>query len=473
MSISASNLGLGAPRKTTLAIATYAALTLALQYAPVPAPWRLRKLALADSLLAWHASREHNPADSIAPGARAAEHASRPAPGASPVVIVDAAGSMTHFYEALDRTERRLPGAVTRVLHYGDSPVTADSITADVRSLLQQKYGSAGHGFVLIAKPWVWYGHRGAELKARGWRISPATQARARDGIHGLGGVSFEGSAGAVSTVEMAEPETRVEVDYLQQPGGGAFRVSASDTLLGDVSTNGAAEQPGFASFPLPAGARSVSLAVTSGAVRLFGWTLESNGPGVIYHSLGLNGGQIQAVLRYFEPHQWAEQLRHQRPDLVVLNYGTNESVYPEYIERYYADELRQVIQRVRDALPETSVLIMSPMDRGERNSDGEIETVPILPRIVAIQRATAAANGCAFFDTFDAMGGAGTMARWYEEHPRLVSADFMHPLPAGAARVGALLDAAIERGFSGFKAQQASAPGDVAVRPAASGGSR
>ena len=62
------------------------------------------------------------------------------------------------------------------MLHYGDSPVTADSITADVRSLLQQHFGDAGHGFVLIAKPWAWYGHRGVDVQGKGWHIEAATQ---------------------------------------------------------------------------------------------------------------------------------------------------------------------------------------------------------------------------------------------------------------------------------------------------------
>jgi len=62
---------------------------------------------------------------------------------------------------------------------------------------------------------------------------------------------------------------------------------------------------------------------------------------------------------------------------------------------------------------------------------------------------------GCAFFNTFQAMGGEGTMARWYESQPRLVSADFMHPLPAGARKVGILLYDALDTGFQQFKARR------------------
>jgi hypothetical protein len=46
-------------------------------------------------------------------------------------------------------------------------------------------------------------------------------------------------------------------------------------------------------------------------------------------------------------------------------------------------------------------------------------------------------------------------MGRWYNGQPRLVSADFMHPLPAGARKVGILLYQALEAGYQQYKAKQ------------------
>jgi lysophospholipase L1-like esterase len=152
---------------------------------------------------------------------------------------------------------------------------------------------------------------------------------------------------------------------------------------------------------------------------------------------------------RSFEIRRWTEALRHEDPDLVVLNYGTNESIYPEYVEKQYPEELRTVIGRIRAALPRASVLVMSPMDRGEM-AGGEIVTPPAMEKLIAQQERIAAETGCAFFNTFEAMGGAGTMGRWYQERPRLVSADFMHPLPAGAAIVGSLFESALVRSYEG-----------------------
>jgi lysophospholipase L1-like esterase len=436
------------PKKTSLAIATLGALLLLLE----TAKWA-RPFTLADVL-------DFRPRD--------IQNVEQPAPIPAltrpvtalnrPIIepnLIDPHDDLRTFYLALWRSELGAPGAITRVLHYGDSPVTADSITADVRSLLQQHFGDAGHGFVLIAKPWAWYGHRGVEMQGKGWSIAAATQVRAKDGFHGLGGVSFEGVAGASSHFELAEDHAQMELHFLRQPGGGVLTVEAGAQKLGDIETDGPDKQPAYRTFRLNAGMRQIDLSVQRGPVRLFGVSFERNTPGVIYNSLGLNGGQVQVVVRYFDTPQWTAELQHQHPDLVVINYGTNESIYADYIERYYPAELRQVIERVKAAVPRASVLIMSPMDRGQRDSDSRITTVPTLPRLVEIQRQMAADTGCAFFNTFQAMGGEGTMARWYDSTPRLVSADFTHPMPAGARKVGVLLDQALESGYRQFKARE------------------
>jgi hypothetical protein len=78
------------------------------------------------------------------------------------------------------------------------------------------------------------------------------------------------------------------------------------------------------------------------------------------------------------------------------------------------------------------------------------------IPRIVEIQRRVARATGCGFFDTFAAMGGAGTMARWYGAQPRLVSADFIHPYPAGGKKIAVIFAREIGAGLDRYKVRRA-----------------
>jgi hypothetical protein len=96
----------------------------------------------------------------------------------------------------------------------------------------------------------------------------------------------------------------------------------------------------------------------------------------------------------------------------------------------------------------------MSPMDRGERSGLNDIETMSTIPEIVAIQRQVAAETHCAFFDTYDAMGGDGTMARWYVASPRLVTADLLHPTPQGATIVAGLFVEQLGLGYNRWKMQ-------------------
>jgi lysophospholipase L1-like esterase len=271
-----------------------------------------------------------------------------------------------------------------------------------------------------------------------------------------LGGVSFIGT-GAHSKIVFENPgHSGFEVWFLRQPGGGAFTVSANGTDLGQIETAGDAKSPGFATFQIEPSqaAADQEIQVVQGTVRLFGISARKYGPGVVYDSLGLNGASITVLSRIFNEDHWAEELSHRNPDLVIVNYGTNEADFAAFIEHQYEKELREAIRRIRTALPDASILVMSPMDRGHRVG-GEIETMPTIPRIVGIQRRVARETGCGFFDTFTAMGGEGTMAHWYNDQPRLVSADFIHPVPAGGKKIATVFTKEIGLGLNRFKLRQ------------------
>ena len=80
---------------------------------------------------------------------------------------------------------------------------------------------------------------------------------------------------------------------------------------------------------------------------------------------------------------------------------------------------------------------------------------MPAIPRLVTIEQRVAMETGCGFFNTFLAMGGPGTMGQWYQAEPRLVGADFIHPMPAGARIVGNLLYQALFDGYNQFKVRR------------------
>lgn len=330
---------------------------------------------------------------------------------------------------------------VVTILHYGDSPTTADLITGDLRDLLQQRFGDAGRGFLLTAKPWAWYQHRGVDLADKNWQISTAV-GKGRPEVYGLGGASFQGGPEASTRITLqtpTQPAATLEISYLAQPAGGTLAVAANGTPLETFSTALNTTRPAWHTLPLPPGTGTIDLKPTSGTVKLFGETLLTGRPGVVYDSLGLNGASTSVLSNGFNAEAWQIELQHVNRTLVIINYGTNESSYGPYVDKLYEPTLRTAITRIRTALPREPILIMSPMDRGRRSGVDQIETYDTIPRIIAIERRVAAEQNCAFFDTFNAMGGDGTMARWYTAHPRLVAGDLIHPTPQGAALVAHL----------------------------------
>jgi len=438
------------PMKPFAVMACFGMLITVPQFVPQWYNWRVYEWRSASDLFEFRPRvKKENPVEEelqrLRPPARE--------PGQDPLKIADPNGAMEHFYASLLRTERGAPGAVTRILHYGDSPITADLVTADVRALLQERFGDAGHGVYLIAKPWAWYSHRGIDVKASGWRADPATLRGQKDGWYGLGGVSFTGETGAYSSFRLKTPgHTRLILSYVAQPGGGELAVTAGGVEAGTLNTAAAETAAARQTFEIPPEAQEIELRVTRGPVRLFQVELFRPNPGIVYDSIGLNGAWAGVLAWHMNARHWADQLRQARPDLVIIHYGTNESGYRNYIDSTYPRDVRTIIGRVRAAVPEASILIMSPMDRGVRDSSGAISTMPSIPHLVALQAKIAAENGCAFFNTFEAMGGPGTMGRWYMAEPRLVSADFIHPLPAGGRIVGTLLYNALMDGYNAYK---------------------
>lgn len=369
------------------------------------------------------------------------------------------ADAMRGFHDALARTRAGEPGAVTRIVHFGDSPVTGDLISGGARRRLQERYGDGGHGYLLPDRPWAWYDHRGVELEADGWDIRTPLLRNGLDGRYGLAGVGFIGTSAHARTRIRTTSEGlgsavgRFDVYLGRRPGGGTLLVQVDELAPEAVPTVAEAPGIGVHRVVVPDGPHQLTLTPAGdGPVLLFGVALEREVPGVVYDSLGANGATMH-FLATLDADHWQRALRLRAPHLVILNYGTNESGYGYLPLGAYAADIRTVISRIRAAVPGVSLLMMTPMDRGTTNEFGEIVTLPALAGIVAAQRQAAAAAGCALLDTFQAMGGAGAAARWYRNSPRLMTGDLTHPTGTGADVVSALLVDALEGGFEEYLA--------------------
>jgi lysophospholipase L1-like esterase len=379
------------------------------------------------------------------------------------VPIEEASGhTLDAFFERLARTDRKEAGAVTRILHYGDSTIASDYVSGTVRRRLQARFGDSGHGFILIANPWEWYFHNDVVHGSDGeWRASRLAGPYANDGMYGLGGVSF-GSYGG-STAWFGTPArgdfgrrvSRFDLYYLEQPGGGLVELSVRGKPVDRLSTRGPEKASRVHSVSVEDGeARLTVRAVGGGPVRLFGVALERDEPGIVYDALGSHAA-MAVYWRQQNASHWRDELALRDAGLLVFQYGTNESDLWRLDRDEYERALGGLVDEMRAIAPDTPLLVVAPLDRAEVR-DGKLVTKRVILDLVAIQERVALAHGAAFWNLFDAMGGEGSMARWFHAKPQLAGGDLTHPTPLGAETLGDMLAEAIVSAYEAWRSRDA-----------------
>jgi lysophospholipase L1-like esterase len=373
--------------------------------------------------------------------------------------IVDGGGQVLDpFFERLAKTERREPGALTRILHYGDSTIASDYISGTVRRRLQARFGDGGHGFILIANPWEWYFHNDVVHGSDGdWKASRLAGPTAADSMYGLGGVSFTSYGGAVAWFgtsargDFGRRVSRFDLYYLQQPGGGDIELTVKGRAIERLSTRGNTKVSRVHSVHVADGEAQLSVRpVGRGPVRLFGVALERDEPGVVYDALGSHAAMAVYWQRQL-PEHWREQLALRDPALIILQYGTNESDLWRLDRDAYARALGDLLDELHEIGTGAPVLVVAPLDRAEQR-DGKLVTKRVILDLVAIQERIAREHGAAFWNTFAAMGGEGSMRRWTRTTPRLAGGDLTHPTPLGAEVLGDMLSDALLRTYAEWR---------------------
>lgn len=389
-------------------------------------------------------------------GAAAAIDPSEYADVALPIENVQA---LEAFYKSLARTLRAEPSAITRIAHYGDSAIAADEITLTLRRKMQARFGDAGHGFMLMARGTMHYLHRDiVHRESDGWQLSSVVRNQLRSGLYGYGGIVAHARGGeyaAFGTVDdgVGQRVSRFEIFYQRFPSGGDLRLSVDGGPAKAVSTRAATTEDAWETVAVPDGPHLLSLRTSGNESRVYGIVLERDVPGVVYDSLGLVGAQADRLLNA-DPKHMAGQIAHRAPNLLVLGFGGNEAGNQWLDTARYAASLERVIKLMRAGNGNMSCLLFGPLDQGERDERGNLVTFAVLPGIVEAQRRVAVEQGCAYYDTFNAMGGKNTIARWYKQRPRLIGPDFRHATPAGYDLVGTQYYKALLKGFADYLAQ-------------------
>ncbi len=143
---------------------------------------------------------------------------------------------------------------------------------------------------------------------------------------------------------------------------------------------------------------------------ELYGISLENEDPGIVYHSIGVNGASFPSFLRcnLLEKH-----LKALNPDLVILSLGTNDAYTTKFRPEFYKANYEKMISKIRKVAPQTAILNTVANDsylfRRYPNKNTELAANVIYQ--------VASEKDCGVYDFYEVMGGFNSSSIWYKEN--------------------------------------------------------
>lgn len=360
-------------------------------------------------------------------------------------------------------------GEVVHIVHYGDSQLEGDRITATFREALQSLFGGSGPGMVppLADIPsFVFNSHSIGNL-ARHRIFGPAEEhapnnkygplAQTTD-LNGHATFSFKKSlhqkkfpnAGRFQKIRLLASKANLKtkliykaavIDTLQNDSVPEYRTRSQKFLATDPTIE---TLPGLSvyTWDLLHETESVTLTV-SGKASLYTIVLDGTS-GVAVDNVAMRGssGTIFTKMDY---ELLGASLKTINAKLILMEYGGNlvPSVTRSNLD-WVEKTLERQIKALQKAVPDADILFIGPADMSKK-IDGKWTSYPNLEMTVEKIREVALKNGCAYWDMYRVMGGKDAMISWVKEKPPLGGPDYIHFTRAGASRIGELLYNAIK----------------------------
>jgi lysophospholipase L1-like esterase len=336
-------------------------------------------------------------------------------------------------------------GAPVVIAHFGDSHVQKGYLPEAARLALQERAGSGGRGMVFpyaIAKT---YSQNDLDSTFTGvWRTANSIQQPPKlpVGISGFVAVTSDPSASITLTFKRPLDPGPKRIRIFYRAVGSPYRITLQTGVLfpsqvAPVTPDG---ETSVAEFDLDQVSDSIELQVSptepeAGEFALHGLSIENaNSAGLIYHNLGVGGAVFDAV----NEQTWFQQeLRVINPDLVILDYGTNDIVFTNAVPAVFEDQVKLAIARVRAATPGASILLTSTQDMTFKGRD-----ITAAADLSALMRRIAVETGCLYWDWYRVSGGPGSRPLWRAD--MLSGSDGIHLTSRGYQLKGRLLAAAI-----------------------------
>ena len=379
---------------------------------------------------------------------------------------------MDWFYAALHKVGKR----TVRIAYFGDSFIEGDIFTANLRELLQERYGGNGVGFIDIHSQVAGFRTTIVE-NSDGWQDFNANEHGKGFDPHLQGINSRYYVPGSGSAIIKVKGQNRIFPEHLDTVNTAIVYFTPEQDLtmtamvnneevdmkysksLVDVSVTDTTDTiaPEYADIrKAVVNGRIGRLSINvNGYGRFYGLALEGR-KGIIVDNFSMRGsvGWHLATIPEETLKAFA-RLRHY--DLIIMHYGlnmvTSASGYSAYCEKF-----KKSIRNFRKAFPTTSMLIISVSNRDQRNANGKFETMDGITTLVEAQRKMAEDEHIAFWNLQKAMGGSGSTYRMQQAGQ--ANRDYTHINFKGGSVIGRIFYDVLQNGKMNYDRRMKEAEG-------------
>ncbi|WP_231639258.1 SGNH/GDSL hydrolase family protein [Sphingomonas profundi] len=273
--------------------------------------------------------------------------------------------------QAGDRTRGRRP---VHILQIGDSHTAGDTITGGWRDILQGRYGSGGRGVLPPGRPYQGYLTRWATAEmSPGWRVSSLFGAgsappRPMMGLAGFSITSTAPGARIALTADANEVFDRFTLCAASEPDAGTLTIAIGGRTERMVLDSPSA-RPECKTIVADQPQTRVEVTADDGPVTITSWATFRDSGGVVLSNVGVVGSQLVHFARSDDA-VLAEELRSYRPDLIVVEFGTNEGFSPIFRPQEYEITLRTQIGRLRRIAGNVPILLFGAPDAMTRRRE-------------------------------------------------------------------------------------------------------
>ncbi|MEY8486537.1 GDSL-type esterase/lipase family protein [uncultured Parabacteroides sp.] len=382
--------------------------------------------------------------------------------------------SLQPFFAGLDSL-RAGKDTVLTIVHLGDSHIQAGYYSGRMMRLLQEQFGNAGRGWIAPFKlsktnePDDYF----ISSSVREWVTGRCIQANKKCPV-GIGGIGIQSVSPSINLDVRIAPNNGAGYSFNQAilyrgeksmpmlPAGPNKDVQTFwDARCRDARPCVSTDVCGILAdtFRILYPVDTLQLHSTrrkQGTDKLlpastfknvyYGFSLTNGNPGILYHSVGVNG----AMYVNYTDEAYVRQLALLKPSLLIISLGTNETFGRRFRPEEFAGQVRAFVSLVKKQMPETAILLTTPPECYKRTYVNKKRTyVRNANTQLAAKAIVKAAHeeGVACWDLFATTGGKSSCIKWHKE--KLMGRDRIHFTKEGYREQGTLLYRALMQSYN------------------------